>query len=230
MVMAGMEMRRLGLVDRPAYVVPNHMLEQFSRELLQLYPQARVLITTRDLTTRPGRKNFVARAATGDWDAVVITHSAFERLPLRADSYKDYTDAHLAQVRDQLAEALEHNGSRGLVKKLEAAVARAETKLERLLATTAKDDGVCFEETGIDYLFVDFTSRQLGVRDARRTGRKTLWRTRCEVCSPRSLPGAWSPRHVGSVGLFAGAAGEPSRRAPLVCRRGCRRGCRPSSC
>jgi hypothetical protein len=155
MVMAGMEMRRLGLVDRPAYVVPNHMLEQFSRELLQLYPQARVLITTRDLTTRPGRKNFVARAATGDWDAVVITHSAFERLPLRADSYKDYTDAHLAQVRAQLAEALEHNGSRGLVKKLEAAVARAETKLERLLATAAKDDGMCFEETGIDYLFVD---------------------------------------------------------------------------
>ena len=92
MVMAGMELRRLGLVNRPAYVVPNHMLEQFSREFLQLYPQARVLVTTKDLTGREGRKRFVARCATGDWDAVVITHSAFERLPLREDTYRAYTD------------------------------------------------------------------------------------------------------------------------------------------
>ena len=155
MIMAGQELRRLGLANRPAYVVPNHLLEQFSRELVQLYPQARVLIATRDLTTREGRKTFVARCATGDWDAVVITHSAFERLPLRADSYQAYTDDQVGAVRAQLSEAMARNTSRGLVKRLEAAVARAEAKLERLLATAAKDDGVCFEETGLDYLFLD---------------------------------------------------------------------------
>ena len=156
MVMAGMELRRLGLTNRPAFVVPNHMLEQFSRELLQLYPQARVLIATKDLTGRDGRQNFVARCATGDWDAVVITHSAFERLPMREASYRAYTDDRLGQVRAQLTEAMASKGStRGLVKRLEAAVARAEARLERLLATAAKDDGVCWEETGIDYLFVD---------------------------------------------------------------------------
>jgi hypothetical protein len=155
MVMAGMELRRLGLVNRPAYVVPNHMLEQFSRELLQLYPQAKVLVATKHITGKTGRKTFVARCATGDWDAVVITHSAFERLPLREATYRAYTDAQLAAVRDQRAQALADNGARGIVKRLEAAVARAEAKLEELLATAAKDDGVCFEETGVDYVFLD---------------------------------------------------------------------------
>ncbi|HSI92226.1 MAG TPA: hypothetical protein VK925_01950, partial [Jiangellaceae bacterium] len=154
--MAGMELRRLGLVNRPTYVVPNHMLEQFSREFLQLYPQARVLITTKQLTGPNGRKNFVARCATGDWDAVVMTHSAFELLPMREASYRAYTDTKLADVRHQLAVAMNRTDKpRGLVKKLEAAVARAEAKLEDLLAAATKDDGVCFEETGIDFLFVD---------------------------------------------------------------------------
>ncbi|MGH2393842.1 MAG: hypothetical protein ACRDGH_10170, partial [Candidatus Limnocylindria bacterium] len=133
----------------------NHMLEQFSRELLQLYPQARVLVATKDLTGKAGRKTFIARCATGDWDAVVITHSAFERLPLREATYRAYTDAQLAAVREQRAQALANSGARGIVKRLEAAVARAEAKLEALLAAAAKDDGVCFEETGVDYLMID---------------------------------------------------------------------------
>ena len=82
MVMAGMEMKRLGLVSKPAYVVPNHMLEQFSAEFLQLYPLANVLVATREATGADARKEFVARCATGDWDAVVITHDAFVRIPV----------------------------------------------------------------------------------------------------------------------------------------------------
>jgi N12 class adenine-specific DNA methylase len=157
MVMAGMELRRLGLVNRPAYVVPNHMLEQFSREFLQLYPQARVLITSKDLTGPQGRKRFIARCATGDWDAVVITHSAFERLPLREDTYRAYTAEQLARLNGALNQVRLVDGDKKsmTVKRIEEAIERAENRLERLLATASKDDGVCFEESGIDHLFVD---------------------------------------------------------------------------
>jgi len=105
MVMAGMEMRRLGLVTKPAYVVPNHMLEQFTNELLQLYPQARVLVATRDATSRDARKGFVARCATGEWDAVVITHSAFERIPVSAEGERAYIDERIAELRQAIAQS-----------------------------------------------------------------------------------------------------------------------------
>ena len=152
MVMAGMEMRRLGLVNKPAYVVPNHMLEQFSAELLQLYPQARVLVATRDATTPDARKHFVARCAMGEWDAVVITHSAFERIPVSVDSERAYIDGQIDELRQAIAAS--EAGSGLTVKRLEAAVARAEERQKRLL-DARRDDGVSFEQTGIDYLFVD---------------------------------------------------------------------------
>jgi N12 class adenine-specific DNA methylase len=150
-----MEMRRLGLVNRPAFVVPNHMLEQFSREFLQLYPLAKVLVTTKGLTGPTGRQTFISRCATGDWDAVVITHSAFERLALRAGTYQAYSDEQLADLRANL-DATRAAGARDqTVKQRELAVARAEEKLKALLATAAKDDGVCFEQSGVDFLLVD---------------------------------------------------------------------------
>ena len=154
MVMAGMELRRLGIVNRPTYVVPNHMLEQFGREFLQLYPLARVLSVTKDLTGKEGRKKFMARVATGDWDAVVITHSAFELVPLRAETLKGYKDEVLAAID----EALKH--AQGLdqtdVKRMELARKQKEVRLDKVLERAAKNDGgVCFEDTGIDFLFVD---------------------------------------------------------------------------
>jgi N12 class adenine-specific DNA methylase/SAM-dependent methyltransferase len=155
MVIAGQEMRRLGIVNRPTYVVPNHMLEQFSRELLQLYPHARVLVATRDLTGREGRKKFVARAATGDWDAVVITHSAFERLPLREDTLKAYTEHHTDELREALEEAKLRDVDGRTRKAMELALEGAENRLAAMLDRASKDDGISFEETGIDYLFVD---------------------------------------------------------------------------
>ena len=164
MVIAGMELRRLGLVNRPAYVVPNHMLEQFSRELLQLYPQARVLSVTKDMTGREGRRKFVARAATGEWDAVVITHSAFERMPLRTRTVERYVAEQTQAMRDDLESAQStlddvsgdaKRKSRSTVKKLEARVAQQEARLAALIDAASKDAGVCWEETGIDFLMID---------------------------------------------------------------------------
>ena len=154
MVMAGMELRRLGIVNRPTYVVPNHMLEQFGREFLQLYPLARVLSVTKDLTGKEGRKKFMARVATGDWDAVVITHSAFELVPLRAETLEGYKAEVLAVIDEALdqAQGLDHTD----VKRMELARKQKEARLDKMLERAGKNDGgVCFEDTGIDFLLVD---------------------------------------------------------------------------
>ena len=90
--MGAMELRRLHLASKPAIVVPNHMLEQFSREFLQLYPQAKVLVTQREDLQAGRRRQFVARCATGDWDAVIMSRSAFERIPMSADAQREYLE------------------------------------------------------------------------------------------------------------------------------------------
>jgi len=153
MAMGAMELRRLGFVTKPAIVVPNHLVEQFGREFLQLYPQARILVATKEeLQQRDGRRTFVARCATGDWDAVVISRSAFERIPLRPEAQRDYLDQEVASIREWIQRS---KAGRGLsVKRLERALLQAEERIKRKL-DGAKDPGVCFEQTGIDYLFVD---------------------------------------------------------------------------
>ncbi len=170
MVIAGIELRRLGLANKPAYIVPNHMLEQFSGEFLQLYPQARLLIAGRDDLTPAHRKSFVARCATGDWDAIIITASAFERIPVSSDTRERFLNTRIEAYRDAIATSRKGDGL--TVKRLQAQLAREEERHKRLLAQQRKDDGVTFEATGIDYLFVDeahlyknlgFTSRIQGV-------------------------------------------------------------------
>ncbi len=151
MVMAAMELRRLGLVRKPAFVVPNHMLEQISREIVQLYPRARVLVANRDDATAAGRRSFVARCATGDWDAVVITASAFARLPVSDDVERRFVAQHIDELRQAMA-ASPHGLS---VKRLEARAARLEEKHKALLAKERRDSGVTFDLAGIDYLAVD---------------------------------------------------------------------------
>jgi N12 class adenine-specific DNA methylase/SAM-dependent methyltransferase len=151
MAMAAMELHRLGLVHKPAFVVPNHMLDQFSRELAQLYPRAKILVAERDDTSAAARREFVARCATGDWEAVVITASTFGRIPVSHQTRIGFMEKRIAELRQAAAESKE-----GLtVKRLEAHIARMEQRHERLLAASEKDDGVRFEQTGIDYLFVD---------------------------------------------------------------------------
>jgi N12 class adenine-specific DNA methylase len=153
MVIAAMEQRRLGQVAKPAVVVPNHMLEQFSREWLQLYPTARILVADREHLTRARRKEFVARAATGDWDGIIFTQSGFARLPLGGDLMRDYLGDEIETARRALAASKDGKGLS--VKRLERRVAQLEETYKRLLAEHNKDNGVRFEETGIDYLYVD---------------------------------------------------------------------------
>jgi len=153
MVMAAMELRRLGSASKPAVVVPNHMLEQFSREWLQLYPTARILVADRERLSKDRRKEFVARAATGDWDGIVFTQSGFARLPLGRDLMTSYLGEEIETARSALAGSKDGKGLS--VKKLERRIAQMEETYKRLLAEHTKDDGVRFEETGVDYLFCD---------------------------------------------------------------------------
>ncbi len=151
-VIGAHELRRLGMADKPAVVVPNHMLEQFTREWLQLYPRARILATSIDELAAGKRRQLIARIATGNWDAVIVSRSAFERMPLSIREQQRYLDNQLTEMRRQLSNA---KGGHGLtVKRLEGSLARAEERLKKL-TDTAKDPGITFEQTGIDYLFVD---------------------------------------------------------------------------
>jgi N12 class adenine-specific DNA methylase len=152
MIIGVTELRRLGLVGKPAIVVPNHMLEQFSREWLGLYPQARVLVAHREDLLKDRRRQFVARCATGDWDGIVVSRSAFERIPLSAPEQAAYMERELAQMRRWIETAKKGEGL--TVKRLEAALLRAEERLRARL-DSAKDPGITFEATGVDYLCVD---------------------------------------------------------------------------
>jgi N12 class adenine-specific DNA methylase len=152
MTMGAMELRRLGLARKPAIVVPNHMLEQFGREFLQLYPQARVMVAQREDLQASRRRLFVARCATGDWDAVILSRSALERIPMSAGAQRAYLNRELERMREQIQRSRESDGL--TVKRLEAALLRAEERLKAKLDAT-RDPGIMFEATGIDYLLVD---------------------------------------------------------------------------
>jgi N12 class adenine-specific DNA methylase/SAM-dependent methyltransferase len=146
------ELRRLGLVRKPAVVVPNHMLDQFSREWLQAYPQARILTCGTEDLVKGKRQLFVARAATGEWDAVILSRSAFEKIPVSKDTEEAYLDEQLTQLWMWLAAS---ESERGLsVKRLEGTLARAEERLKKL-RDVERDPAITFEATGIDYLCVD---------------------------------------------------------------------------
>jgi N12 class adenine-specific DNA methylase/predicted RNA methylase len=161
MVMGAMELRRLGLVNKPSFVVPNHMLEQFSREFLQLYPRARILAAHREDLERDRRRLFVSRCATGNWDAVIMTESAFQRIPMSAQAQRAYLEREVEVIEEQLVRS---KGEGGLsVKRLEAAKLQAEERLKKLL-DSVKDPGVTFEQTGIDYLFRDEGHRDKNLR------------------------------------------------------------------
>ncbi|WP_253905906.1 helicase-related protein [Arthrobacter sp. H5] len=158
MVMDSMELRRLGMARKPAIVVPNHMLDQFAREWLQIYPQAQILAASSADLAGDKRRQFVARAAANDWDAVIMTRTAFERISLSAESQAEYLAREIDRKRQEILAAKERaaeSGGRPMsVKKLEARLQSEEEKMKRLLETPA-DPGITFEQTGIDYLIVD---------------------------------------------------------------------------
>ncbi|MDP9072657.1 MAG: helicase, partial [Actinomycetota bacterium] len=153
MIIGGREMKRLGLIAKPAYVVPNHLLEQFSREYLQLFPGARLLVASKEDVTPAARKNFVARCATGDWDAVLMTGTSFLAIPVSDEDRARFMAEKIATFRDAITAARERGGLS--VKQLQAALLREEQRHAKLLAADRKDDGVNFSATGIDYIFLD---------------------------------------------------------------------------
>lgn len=156
MCMAAMELRRLGLAAKPVLVVPNHMLEQFTREFLQLYPAANLLVATKDDTTRDERKTFVARVATGDWDAVIMTQQTFARIPVSTETHAAFVNDRLDELRALLTSAAETEGlGAKAVKKIEKRIAHTEAGLAKLLDVAGRDDGAVFEQTGVDYVFCD---------------------------------------------------------------------------
>ncbi|EMY32805.1 putative helicase [Arthrobacter crystallopoietes BAB-32] len=159
MIMGVMELRRLGMASKPAVVVPNHMLEQFAREWLQVYPQARILAASSADLAGDKRRQFVARAAANDWDAVILTRTAFQRVSLSPAAEAVYREKEVAGMRAELAAAQASNAENGranssLIKRLEKSVMAYEERLKAKLDTPV-DPGINFEETGIDYLVVD---------------------------------------------------------------------------
>ncbi len=156
MIAGGMEMKRLGMVQRPMYVVPNHMLEQFSREFLQAYPNANILVAQKEEMTKANRKAFAAKIAAERWDGIVITHDAFGRLPLSRKAYEDFIKEEIAEIESAIRESKALAGKADpTVKQLEQMRKRAEARLKDLVAEERKDNGVLFEELGVDMLFVD---------------------------------------------------------------------------
>lgn len=161
MAISAMEQRRLGLVTKPAIVVPNHMLEQFTREFLQIYPRAKLLAAGRDDMTTERRRRFAARCATGDWDAVIMAASFFERLAMSPDEQRRFLDGELDDLRDKIVKAGEQAIANGedpkrssSVRRLQKALLRKEERVKEKL-DKVKDPGVTFEQTGIDYLYRD---------------------------------------------------------------------------
>ncbi|MGO0577942.1 helicase [Ornithinimicrobium panacihumi] len=152
MIMGVMEMRRMGLIDKPVLVIPNHMLEQFSREWLQIYPQARILAASSKDLTADKRRLFVARASANEWDGVLMTQGAFEKIPLREQTQQAYIQAQVDDMRDVLATATGENAMS--VKRIQRKLLQLENKVKARIDTD-RDVGVCFEDTGIDYVVVD---------------------------------------------------------------------------
>jgi N12 class adenine-specific DNA methylase len=158
MVAAGMKMKQAGLISKPLYVVPNHMLAQFARECLHLYPNAKLLIAAKEDFTRERRKLLTARIASGAWDGIITTHSSFERIGMSRDYQERFLRAQIAAY-DQLlcdrAAAETSRAHRNIIKTLEKQKARREERLKDLLAEEKKDDGLVFDELGVDHLFID---------------------------------------------------------------------------
>jgi hypothetical protein len=155
MVAAAMELKRLGLCQKSRVVVPNHLTEQWSAEFLQLYPSANILVATRkDFETR-NRKKFCGRIATGDYDAVIIGHSQFEKIPMSIERQKATLQEQLDEIAAGIADAKAAKAERFTVKQLEKTKKAIKLKLDKLNDTSRKDDVVTFEELGVDRLFVD---------------------------------------------------------------------------
>ena len=155
MVAAAMESKRLGLCQKSLFVVPNHLTEQWASEFLRLYPSANILVTTKKDFETHNRKKFWARIATGDYDAIIMGHSQFERIPISRERQERLLYDQINEITEGIAEVQASGGERFTVKQLERTRKSLEARLEKLQAEGRKDDVVTFEQLGVDRLFVD---------------------------------------------------------------------------
>lgn len=155
MAAAAMELRRLGLSHKPMFVVPNSLTEQWGTEFQQLYPGANILVASEADFTKENRKAFCARIATGDYDAVIIGHTQFEKIPLSSENERRHIERQLDTLELSLTDAKRNKDLNFTVKRLESSKKKLETRLEKLMDAKEKDDVVTFEELGVDRLFVD---------------------------------------------------------------------------
>ena len=155
MAAAAMESKRLGLCSKSMFVVPNHLTEQWAAEFLQLYPAANILVATKKDFQTKNRKKFCARIATGQYDAVIIGHSQFEKIPISVERQQEMLRRQIDEITEGIAELKRNRGERFSIKAMEKSKKQLRLKLEKLSDRSRKDDVICFEELGVDRLFID---------------------------------------------------------------------------
>ena len=155
MTAAAMESKRLGLCQKSIFVVPNHLTEQWAGEFLQLYPSAKILVTTKKDFETKNRKKFCARIATGDYDAVIIGQSQFEKIPVSIERQQRIIERQIEDIIIGIAEAKNSRAENFTIKQMEKTKKNLEIKLAKLNDQSRKDDVITFEELGIDRMFVD---------------------------------------------------------------------------
>lgn len=155
MAAAAMESKRLGLFHKSMFVVPNHLVQQWASEFLQLYPSANLLVTTKKDFETANRKKFCARIATGDYDAIIIGHSQFEKIPISAERQAALLQKQITEITEGIAEVKYEHGERFTIKQMEYTRKNLEAKLASLEKSHKKDSVVTFEELGVDRLFID---------------------------------------------------------------------------
>jgi N12 class adenine-specific DNA methylase len=156
MAATGMKMKQAGLIQKPMYVVPNHLLEQFAREFMQLYPNAKLLVAAKEDLSRDRRKHLTAKIASGEWDGIIVTHSSFERIGMSRDYQEKFLTGQIAEYDRLLREhAADRGANRNLIKTIEKQKAARVERLKDLLAEDKKDDGLVFDELGVDHVFID---------------------------------------------------------------------------
>lgn len=155
MIAAGMEARRLGLSQKNLYVVPNHLTEQWGADFLRLYPGANILVATKKDFEPANRKKFCSRIATGDYDAIIIGHTQFEKIPLSHERQAAMIQAQIDEITTAIAEEKAEQGGRYTIKQMERTRKGLEARLKKLNDQSRKDDVVTFEQLGVDRLFVD---------------------------------------------------------------------------
>ncbi|HLI62964.1 MAG TPA: DEAD/DEAH box helicase family protein, partial [Terriglobales bacterium] len=158
MAAAGMKLKQAGLRKKPMYVVPNHLLEQFAREFQQLYPNAKLLIASKEDFTKERRKFLTAKIASGEWDGIIVTHSSFERIGMSHQYQEQFLREQIEEYNQLLCDGASRNATRAqrnLIKTIEKQKAKREEKLKDLLAEDKKDDGLVFDELGVDHIFID---------------------------------------------------------------------------